>query len=446
MLRVVTMLFGLASVLAAADGFVPWGRPKSPASTPQAKPAVRTEAAAGPVALTKSADGQWKLSRGGKPYEIRGIGGSVELAMAAEAGANSIRTWGSDAAPRLLPEAGKLGMTVTVGFWLSHNAADYTNQGYMDRIRDEVRRTVAAHAKDPALLIWALGNETNAGADTDEAWKFIGELAVLCKQLDPGHPVMTVQAHPGPATLDRMARLAPAVDIIGVNSYGGLTYWPDLLARSAFAGPFIVTEWGPNGHWEVPKTPWGAPVEQTSSEKAKIFAERYAFIISQKPRCLGSYVFLWGQKQERTPTWYSMFVETAPTVGLTGEATPTVDAMTLAWSGRTPANRAPVIGSFTIDGKQVREVRVNHPFVARIDATDPDKDRLEWRFEVMFEATQLGNGGSRETRPGHVDDAVVGSGGEAKVTVAKPGNYRLFAYVLDGKGKVATANLPFQVY
>jgi hypothetical protein len=444
MQRVAVLLISIVCVLAAADRPLPWGRPKPAGSTPQPQQSV-AETATGPVALAKSAHGDWVLTRNGKPYEIRGIGGSVELTMAADAGANSIRTWGADAAPRLLPEAGKLGMTVTVGFWLSHNAGDYTNDGYKNRIRDEVRRTVTAYAKDPALLIWALGNETNAGADTDDAWKFIGELAVLCKQLDPGHPVMSVQAHPGTATLDRMAKFAPAVDIIGVNSYGGLTHWPGLLERSAFTGPFIVTEWGPNGHWEVAKTAWGAPIEQTSSEKAATYAERYAFIVSQKPRCLGSYVFLWGQKQERTPTWYSMFVETASTVGLQGEASPLVDTMTLAWSGRKPANHAPVIGSFTVDGKPVRELRVDTAFTARIDATDPDKDPLVWRFEVMREATQLGNGGSHENRPGHVDDAVVSVGAEARVTVTKPGDYRLFAYVLDGKGKVATANLPFQV-
>lgn len=403
------------------------------------------KSASGPVALVKGPGGVWTLTRGGKPYEIRGIGGSVELDLAAASGANSIRTWGSDAAPRMLSEAKRLGMTVTVGFWLSHNAGDYANEGYKSSLREEVKRTVSTHAKDSALLMWAIGNETNAGADTVEAWKFIGELAALCRRLDPGHPVMTVQAHPGTATLDRMVAHAPAIDIIGVNSYGGLTWWPALLQGSTFTGPFIVTEFGPNGHWEVAKTAWGAPLEQTSSEKAKSYGERYAFITGLKPRCLGSYVFFWDQKQERTPTWYGLFVENAPAIGLKGEAGPIIDVMALAWGGRRPASRAPSIGQFRVAGKEVRELRSATPFTATISASDADQDKLTWVFEVMLEATQLGDGGSHEGRPGHVDGAVAATGSVATVKVAKPGNYRLFAYALDGRGRVATANLPFQV-
>lgn len=43
--------------------------------------------------------------------------------------------------------------------------------------------------------------------------------------------------------------------------------------------------------------------------------------------CLGSYVFLWGQKQEVTATWYGMFLAS-------GEKLPTVDAVCYAWSGK----------------------------------------------------------------------------------------------------------------
>ena len=70
----------------------------------------------------------------------------------------------------------------------------------------------------------------------------------------------------------------------------------------------MVTEWGPLGFWEVGKTDWGAPIEQNSTEKARHYLGGYQnFILPALPRqALGSYVFLWGQKQERTPTWFSM--------------------------------------------------------------------------------------------------------------------------------------------
>jgi len=44
-------------------------------------------------------------------------------------------------------------------------------------------------------------------------------------------------------------------------------------------------------------------------------------------------VFSLGQKQERTPTWYGMFLSS-------GEATETVDVMEYIWTGRWPEIRA----------------------------------------------------------------------------------------------------------
>ena len=46
------------------------------------------------------------------------------------------------------------------------------------------------------------------------------------------------------------------------------------------------------------------PIEQTSEEKRQVYEERYTQYISANPRCLGSFVFLWGQKEERPPTWF----------------------------------------------------------------------------------------------------------------------------------------------
>jgi hypothetical protein len=388
------------------------------------------------------------LMRAEKPYYIKGAGGKTNLALLAASGANSVRTWGADAVPEILPDCRKNNLTICVGFWLSHAAGDYTNAAYKAQVQREIETTVTTYRKDPNILIWAIGNETNAGADTPDCWRFIGEMAHLCHQLDPDHPTMTVLAHPGAKTMDSMAELAPEIDILGVNSYGGLTSWPSLLDRTRFKGAYIVSEWGPTGQWEIARTAWGKPIEQTSAEKAKIYAERYQFIAAQKSRCLGSYVFLWGQKQETTPTWFSMFAETAPKIGLNGESCPTVDAMAECWSGRRPKNVAPVLESMMINGKPAKEARfkAKETFTVAVKAQDPDQDKLSFFYEVMSDRGQGGNnGGAAEDRPGHIDGVVTATGPTATVSGVAPGDYRLFIYVLDGKGHLATANIPFKI-
>jgi hypothetical protein len=59
---------------------------------------------------------------------------------------------------------------------------------------------------------------------------------------------------------------------------------------------------------------------------------------------IGSYAFLWGQKQERTPTWFGLLTEA-------GEETETVDVMHYIWTGSWPEIRTPRVVSFQLDGK-----------------------------------------------------------------------------------------------
>jgi hypothetical protein len=100
------------------------------------------------------------------------------------------------------------------------------------------------------------------------------------------------------------------IDLLCINTYGGLATLPRTIRQSGWDGAYLVTEWGPTGHWEGLQTIWKSPIEETSSEKAAVYKSRYEYgIENDRQKCLGSYVFLWGQKQERTPTWYGVFTE-----------------------------------------------------------------------------------------------------------------------------------------
>ena len=133
------------------------------------------------------------------------------------------------------------------------------------------------------------------------------------------------------------------------NTYGGLIGIDKEIRSFGWEGPYLISEWGPNGHWEVPTTEWGAPIEQSSSLKAEWYQRRYREgIYKDKKKCIGSYVFLWGQKQETTPTWYGIFMED-------GSETEVSDVLQHEWTKAWPSNRAPHISSLKIDGKEAIE-------------------------------------------------------------------------------------------
>lgn len=84
----------------------------------------------------------------------------------------------------------------------------------------------------------------------------------------------------------------------------------------------------------------------------------------------------------------------------------------------------------------------------RIQADDSEGDALTIRWDLRKdESDNPSTGGDWEQRIPPIEDAIISTESD-RVTVrmpAKPGNYRLFAYVSDPSGKVATANLPMQV-
>jgi hypothetical protein len=399
--------------------------------------------------VTIQKDGaKFTVLRDGQPYVIHGIGGQSHLDRAVQMGATSIRTWGSENAGTVLDDGRDHGMTVLLGIWLSHDAASFVDEGYKNQIRGELQGLLDQYKSHPALLMWAIGNEINLGADTPDAWLFVNELAGMVHAQDPNHPAVTVIAGANGGVIENIVSHAPSIDVIGINSYGGVTGVGDAVAATSFGGPYMVTEWGPTGHWEVQSTSWNAPVEPTSSDKADSYGSRWSYLASQMDRCVGSYVFLWGQKEERTPTWYGMFAEDRPDLGLSSQTYGTVDALQYAWTGQWPAQRAPLVSSLVVNGKQASDgltVAPGQSLSATVTAADPEGDALSYSWELLVEASQLGNGGSSEPRPDVVAGAISGSGAQVSVTAPGPGQYRLYVYALDGNAGVGSANLPFLV-
>ncbi len=398
-----------------------------------------------PVSVEKNGD-KWELIREGKPYYIKGVGGHVYLDKAKAYGANSVRIWSADFADEALDEAHKRGMTVLFGLWMGQERQgfDYDDSKAVASQLARFTEIVKTYKDHPAILMWCIGNETDLFYSDFKMWNALNDIAKMVHEVDPHHPTMTVTAGFDIAEIQLVQERAPHIDVYGVNTYGELLGADKVFRAAGWEGAYVITEWGPTGHWEVPKTEWNVPIEQTSTEKAAAYKLRYQKGIYQdQEKCIGSYVFLWGQKQETTPTWYGVFLPD-------GTETEVMDVLEYVWTGSWPENRAPSISSYTLNNKTAYEsLYVNSGQKVSVDAaiTDPEGDKIDYKWELLPESTDIKTGGDAEDRPDAVPLKILtNSGGKLMFRApAQPGPYRLFLYAYDGNGNAATANFPFYV-
>ncbi len=400
------------------------------------------------VTLERDAAGEWQLLRNGEPYTIRGAGGYRHLELLRAAGGNTLRTWGveqlgADASGEpLLDRAARQGLCVLVGIWINHprHGHDYGDKAMLLAQRERVRETVRRYKDHPAVLMWGLGNEMEEDGSDPRIWRELDVLARIIKEEDPNHPVCTVLAGTYNDKVRSMQEHYTSLDLLGINIYGGAEKLDEALTQQGWDGPYIVTEFGPVGHWEIEATTWEAPIEPSPAAKAATYFDAHtAMMGAPRGLCLGTFCFLWGQKQETTATWFSMFLES-------GEKTPSVDAMVRAWTGQAPARPSPVIHTLQSDlaGERVSAGSL-HAIVA--DVAAPEDAELTFAWKVLAETHDRKFGGDREEKPPLIEGCVVEDHG-ARAIIKAPshsGAYRVFLTVTDGHGGGSTHNVPFYV-
>jgi hypothetical protein len=266
----------------------------------------------------------------------------------------------------------------------------------------------------------------------------------MIHELDPNHPTTTTITVLDKKLAEDLKSRAPDIDILSMQLYGSIYNLPKYVKDADWTGPYLVTEWGAIGHWEMQKTTWGAPFEQNSTQKAQNYLRGYKEIIQPyADQCIGNYVFLWGQKQERTPTWYGMFLPS-------NEETEPVDVMHYIWNGEWPENRTPRLDSVRLDGKFAVDniyLEPGQEYKAEVYLFEYDSDSLTFRWEIMHESKETKEGGDHEEVPERLDLAVKNPT-EKQITLMTPdteGAYRLFVYAYDLNGHAAHANIPFYV-
>lgn len=388
--------------------------------------------------------GNWQLLVDNQPFFIKGVVGHTYLEKVKEYGGNSVRI---GSRKEELDKAHQLGLKALVN--LPANAErygfDYNDTEAVRKQTDRIVEIVQKTKDHPAVMMWAIGNEIDwipgNKPYNPKLWDAINDAAKAIKAIDPHHPVMTVI---GTSSMEKVAEIVkqcPNLDLLGINTYGDIYTLPETLRKYGWNKPFVIAEWGPDGYWEVKKTSWGAPYEQTGREKLECYGNKYKKAI-ETGNCLGSYVFYWYHKQETTHTWFSMFDENE-------RETPLPKLMKMLWTGQRDANLAPVVDSINID-KFVRYQDIvfksgsEHNAVAA--ASDPDNDKLNYSWEVRPEAVYASYAGQGEKTP-PVVPGLIQQNGKTIVfkTPDEKGPYRLYVYVSDGNNQFSTANLPFLV-
>ncbi len=402
---------------------------------------ITTVRAADPVVRVVGVSGQWHMERDGQPYFVKGGGGDHSLELLAKLGGNSVRTWGEDGLKEKLDAAHKQGLTVTAGIWLGQvrQGFDWADAASLIRQRQKVREVVERHKNHPALLVWGLGNEMEDPVGKNGAvWSEINNLARLVKSIDARHPTMTVIAEIGGDKVPNLHELCPDIDILGINSYAGASSVGERYRKLGGTKPYLLTEFGPPGIWEISKDEVGAYRELTSTEKGEAYRTAYrSAVLGQPGMCLGSYAFLWGQKQEVTATWFSMLLD--------GSRLAAADAMSELWTGKPVANRCPAIESLTFDGSG--KLKPGEVVRVELKTSDFEKDQLTVSWQLRFDPEEYGSGGDAESESPAIKSAVVRSGdnfAELKLP-ADGGLYRLFAIVKDQHGGASVANIPLRV-
>lgn len=387
----------------------------------------------------------YTLIRNGKPFRVKGASGSEYPARLAAYGGNTIRVYNPDSLAWILDEAAAVGLAVAADIPLpAYERLDPDPTGRLRASRNEVKELVVKYRDHPALLYWTLGNEVFGTDHTSEYLEAFNDLADLVRELDPEHPVTTALI-PHQLIGLKTGLHQVDVDFISLNLFGSLSgfSWNKQLFSVMWNGPYLFSEWGTNGHWEVERTSWQAPIEPSSYWKAEQIREHYHNHIASVSdrRILGSLAFYWGQKHERTPTWFGLF-------GQGGEVSEMAYTLQNLWTERKASFPGPRIDYLELQGQKTTANILLSPgqdITARSFLLAPEDEGAEVRWKIQFEdwqkSTVLGREGP--SMAGTLKSSTIS---EAHFTAPdQPGPYRLYFQITDRDGYFATANIPFYI-
>ncbi|MFJ9831521.1 discoidin domain-containing protein [Streptomyces sp. NPDC101169] len=411
-----------------------------------ALPAAQARAAGGVVEVT-GAQGDWQLTVDGKSYQVKGLTWGPSIADAdrympdlKSMGVNTIRTWGTDASSKpLFDSAAAHGLKVIAGFWLqpgggpgSGGCVNYvTDTAYKTRMLDEFPKWVQTYKDNPGVLMWDVGNESVLGLQNcysgtelerqrDAYTSFVNDVARRIHAVDPGHPVTSTDAWVG--AWPYFKRNAPDLDLYAVNSYNAVCDVRSAWEQGGYTKPYIITETGPAGEWEVPDDANGVPQEPGDRAKADGYTRAWSCVTGHRGVALGATMFHYGTEYDFGGIWFNLLPA--------GQRRLSYYAVKRAYGGDTSRDDTPpVISDLTVEGDAGR-VQAGRDLTLAVRAADPDGDALS--YEVLDNSMYIDQ--SKDLTPLPFTDL---GGGRLRVTAPdRPGVWKVYVKVTDGHGNV----------
>ncbi|MEW2295601.1 discoidin domain-containing protein [Streptomyces sp. NPDC006743] len=345
---------------------------------------------AGGAVKVEGTQGDWRLTVGGQPYTVKGVtwgpaasDGPVYLPDVKAMGANTIRTWGTDGSSEaLLDAAAAEGIRVINGFWLqpgggpgAGGCVDYVNDTtYKDNALTEFAKWVQAYKNHPATLMWNVGNESVLGlqncysgdqleAQRNAYTRFVDDVAKKIHGIDPGHPVTSTDAWTG--AWPYYKRNAPDLDLYAMNSYSNVCKVRQDWIDGGYTKPYIITETGPAGEWEVPDDANGVPDEPTDVQKADGYTKAWNCVKAHPGVALGATLFHYGTEHDFGGVWFNLVPD--------GLKRLSYYAVKQAYTGSTAgADMPPVISGMSVSPASAAPA--GGEFTVHADVRDPDGD------------------------------------------------------------------------
>lgn len=392
------------------------------------------------------------LYRNNVPFYIKGVAGKSNLQELVQIGGNTLRVYDTINLKNILLEAENLGISVIIDIPIpryNETYNPYTIKEDNNALRVDVRDFIKRYKNYPALLFWNLGNEVEYPFTIikNNFIKVYNDLIDIVHDEDPEHLVSTsINAASRKQTLSIHLH-SPQIDLIGYNIFGNMKAVKPLISKISSITtrkiPYYYSEWGSNGPWEEKNTLWHAPVEPTSTKKGEQIRERYLEHIKADSNCLGGMAFYWGQKQERTHTWFNILDEN-------GRKAQVFYELKKLWRNiEEPIDSIPMIKYMLVDNRGSLDNLIFEPNVqkkAELLLENEIDPTYIFEWEIYPEAWYYKEWDIEE-KPKLSKTPIIKTTNNTVLfrTPKENGPYRIFVKIIDGNGNFATANTPFYV-